>query len=107
MKRIEREAITQVVFESIEEFNELYDTKVELKEGEETRLFGGREGALDSIGLVSLIVKIEEDIENKFDVPISLTSEKAMSRRTSPFAKVKYLIDYIEELIGTQKEAPV
>ena len=64
----------------------------------ETRLFGG-EGLLDSMDLVVLLVKIEELLEEKYDVSITLASEKAMSRRTSPFVRVKYLLDYIIELV--------
>ena len=49
--------------------------------------------------LVVLLVKIEELLEEKYDVSITLASEKAMSRRTSPFVRVKYLLDYILELV--------
>lgn len=100
MKTIGREKILKVVYQSIEEYQDIYDIEIDLSNGEDTRLFGGSEGALDSLGLVSLVVKIEEDIEDHFDVSITLTDEKAMSRRTSPFARVKYLVDYIDELIS-------
>lgn len=103
MNTITREEISGLVFESIDEYQEIYGKDIDLSRGEETRLFGGDQGALDSLGLVSLVVKIEEDVEEEFDVSISLTSEKAMSRRTSPFARIEYLIDYIEELIAKSK----
>ena len=67
----------------------------------ETRLFGGG-GPIDSMGLVVLLVEIEEAIEEKFDIEITIASEKAMSRRTSPFISVKYLIEFINELINDE-----
>ncbi len=63
------------------------------------KLFGG-ESLLDSLGLVSFIVSIEEEIEDKLGISIILADEKAMSRRTSPFSRVSYLVDYILEIIN-------
>ena len=54
------------------------------------------------MGLVVLLVEIEEAIEEKFDIEITIASEKAMSRRTSPFISVKYLIEFINELINDE-----
>ena len=54
---------------------------------------------IDSMSLVALIVQIEELIDDLYDESLTLASEKAMSRRTSPFSRVQYLVDYIEELI--------
>ena len=66
------------------------------------KLFGG-DGPLDSIALVNLLVDLEEFIEDEFGITISLADEKAMSRRTSPFSRVKNLVDYIQELIEDKK----
>ncbi|MDB2490791.1 hypothetical protein N9W90_00265 [Flavobacteriaceae bacterium] len=67
----------------------------------DSKLFGGG-GPLDSMALVSLIVELEEFLENEYDVNITLADEKAMSRRTSPFSRVNYLIDYINEKINNE-----
>jgi hypothetical protein len=45
-------------------------------------------------------VSIEEAIEDQFNTSIILADEKAMSRRTSPFSRVSYLVEYILELIN-------
>ena len=37
---------------------------------------------------------------NDLDIELTLADEKAMSRRTSPFSNVKYLISYVEEKIN-------
>tara|TARA_B110000902_G_scaffold265870_1_gene351539 strand:- start:429 stop:722 length:294 start_codon:yes stop_codon:yes gene_type:complete len=66
----------------------------------DSKLFGGG-GPLDSMALVNLLVDLEELIEDDFGISTTLADEKAMSRRTSPFSRVKYLIEYIEEKINT------
>lgn len=75
------------------------DGRVDLAEGENIKLFGG-EGLLDSIGLVSYIVEVEEKLEDEFGVSVVLANEKAMSRRTSPFARISYLAEFILEEIN-------
>ena len=64
----------------------------------DTKLFGN-DGILDSMGLVNLVVSLEERIQEEFDVAITLADESAMSLSKSPFLTVASLADYIEELL--------
>lgn len=64
----------------------------------DSKLFGGS-GPLDSMSLVNLLVELEEYVEDKLDITITLADEKAMSRRTSPFSRVDNLLNYINERI--------
>lgn len=66
---------------------------------EETRLIG-RNGILDSLGLVNLIVDVEEEVNSRYDAAISLVDDKAMSQKHSPFATIGRLADYILTLTG-------
>ena len=53
---------------------------------------------MDSMGLVNVVI----DIESFFHAQghkIALTSERAMSRKSSPFRSVSTLADFIVELI--------
>ena len=50
----------------------------------EANFYGG-ESNLDSLGLVSLIVGLEQNIEDELEKTISLADEKAMSQNSSPF----------------------
>ena len=59
----------------------------------ETELFG-RDGVLDSMGLVTLVVSLEQAIEDRFNVHASLADEKALSEARSPFRTVATLADY-------------
>ena len=56
--------------------------------------------ALDSIGLVTLIADLEEDIRVATGKTVTLADEKAMSRLTSPFRRVDLLAEYVVEIVG-------
>jgi acyl carrier protein len=59
----------------------------------------GSEGLLDSMGLVNLVVALEERIQDEYDVPITIADERAMSQNKSPFRTIGSLADYIEKLL--------
>jgi acyl carrier protein len=60
----------------------------------------GAGGAVDSLGLVRLVMMVERQAQDDFDVPVSLTDEKAMSQRNSPFRSVGALADYLTSLLN-------
>ena len=99
-----KKKIEQVVISAVETINEtLRGDKAPIHEGLSCTLYG--EGSsLDSISLVSLISLVEQGIEDEFDSPIILASEKAMSMRNSPFQSVGRLVDYIEGLLEEGNE---
>ena len=92
--RQERQAVMQVVYEAIDDINDLLPEDGKVTKSPETVLFG-RAGVLDSLGLVSLIVSTEGIVERTFGKAVSLTSEKAMSESNSPFQTVESLTDFI------------
>ena len=95
-----KEKIFKIIMDTIDDYLEQLD--LEIKADKNTVIFG-KESALDSMGLVNIII----DIESRFldeDIEISLTSEKAMSRRNSPFRTVNTLADYITEQIEENNE---
>jgi acyl carrier protein len=66
--------------------------------GDDTRLIG-RKGLLDSMGLVTLIVDVEQRLEEEYDLVVVLADERAMSQKHSPFRSVGSLADYICQLV--------
>ena len=90
--------IYNVIFEVIEEINSQLSDELQLKKSEKTVLFG-RDGNLDSLGLVNLLVAIEQNIEVVFDVNITIADERAMSQKHNPFGTVGSLADYIMVLL--------
>jgi acyl carrier protein len=61
--------------------------------GPATRLFG-ESGLLDSMALVSLVIAVEQAIEEKYQVAIALADEKALSQRSSPYRTIDSLASY-------------
>jgi acyl carrier protein len=92
-----KEYVNQFIINCIGNYASENDIVIDLSEGQKARLYGG---SLDSMELVALIVHIEEAIEEETGKCIVLASEKAMSQRTSPFASLGQLSDYIFELIN-------
>ena len=100
----DRQQIIESIYKAIDEFNALAPEKARLDKSPSTVLFGDH-GRLDSLGLVSLVLDVESQVEADFEVSISLATERAMSQRSSPFRNVDTLADYIVELVNEQPVA--
>ena len=74
------------------------DVQIPSDFGPETPLFG-RNGVFDSMGLVSLVVAVEEAIADELGVEITLADQRAMSEKKSPFLSVRTLAEYATRLI--------
>ena len=96
-----RNKIINVIYSSIDELNSQNEQENHLSKTENTVIFG-KESKLDSLGLVNFIVSLEQEINDEFDVEISLADEKAMSQENSPFRNILTLADYITVLIDEQ-----
>jgi acyl carrier protein len=59
----------------------------------------GKGAVLDSMGVVSLIVDIEQRLEMDHNVSVTLANDKAMSQRSSPFRTVGVLADHVGAVI--------
>ena len=59
----------------------------------------GRNGLLDSLGLVSLVVAVEQAIEDRFGVALSLADEKALSQTQSPYRTIASLAAYADAIM--------
>ena len=87
------------VLKEVAEINEIDIHKID----ENTPLYGNR-GCLDSLDLVTLITGIEEKL-SEADYDITIASEKAFSKKISPFLNVKTLERFIKELMKEAKNA--
>lgn len=67
----------------------------------ETRLFGA-DGLLDSLGLVSLVVLVEQAVEDTTGVTISLADRRALAHRNNPFETIGALADYAAERLRAE-----
>jgi acyl carrier protein len=103
MAVIDRAAAVDIVSRSLRELIEqLGDTPPEITED---TVIVGKDAVVDSLGLVSLVVEIEQRLEAEQNLAVTLASEKAMSQRSSPFRTVGVLADYICELATEEAAA--
>jgi len=92
---MQRERIQEVIISAFNEYLETQDIEGEVNP--DTILFGS-ESTLDSMGLVNVVIDIESYFHGQGH-RISLTSERAMSRKSSPFRTVTTLTDFVVELM--------
>jgi acyl carrier protein len=64
----------------------------------------GHGAVLDSIGLVMLVVEVEQRLEEEHGLSLVLASDKALSQTRSPFRDVGSLIDYAGALIAAGRQ---
>ena len=90
--------VNQILFDAIEEINEELPLHQKIKADHSTQLFG-KNGALDSLTLVKLIVTAEQKVLETLNIAINLANEQAMSQKNSPFKSVESLANYIVLLV--------
>jgi len=96
-KQFSPETILPIVVECLREV--LLQKKLPIPDPiEETRLIGSK-SVLDSLGLVTLVVDIEQRVEQEYGCYVPLTDERAMSQTHSPFRSPLTLADYLSRLL--------
>lgn len=92
------EKLVELILGCLREMGEIEGRDDLLHANHKSKLFGPS-GLLDSMGLVGLIVEVEQSVSSLFGKHIVLANEKAMSRTASPFRNVESLANYSRELI--------
>lgn len=103
--KLDRAAVAEIVMAGVREAQALA-APVPDPAGlnEETRLIG--EGAvLDSLGLVTAVLEIEQRLAEQHDVVLVLADERAMSQKHSPFRSIGSLTDYVLRLASESAHA--
>ncbi len=93
-----REKIVKIILDALKQVYEDQNVTFQLDISSNIKLFGS-EASLDSLGLINLIVAVEQNIEDVFETEITLADERAMSQKDSPFKTIESLTDYIEILL--------
>jgi acyl carrier protein len=91
---MQRAEVVKEIYRALERANALRPTDAQLPCVEETILYGAGAG-LDSLGLVSLILDVEEAVNEKTAGGLVLADAKAMSQRHNPFRDVRSLADHV------------
>lgn len=98
---IARKDAYEIVIASLHEVFAQNGSPVPDSLGEDTILVGN-DPVLDSIGVVQLIVEVEQRVEANHSISLTLANDKAMSARNSPFRTIGVLADHV---IATAQEA--
>ncbi|ALF52092.1 hypothetical protein ACX27_03280 [Nostoc piscinale CENA21] len=96
-----RETVQEIVLACIEEVTAQGWGRIQIEQGEAANILAGG-GFIDSLGLTSLLVTIEQDIEAELGITLNLTrkiTEITLSS-TNPLATVGTLTDYITNCIN-------
>ena len=92
------DVLTEILFPAVDEAKRAIPSAASLARSAESPLFG--DGGLDSMGLVRFIVIVEERIQDRTNIELTLASDKAMSRKSSPFKTRGTLAEYIGECLA-------
>ena len=95
---ITNDDIIQVIFQAIDELNEQLPKEERLDKSVDMELFGS-EGNLDSLRLVSLITSLEQKIDEKLGITVSLFDHLATSENDNPFTSINSLADFVASIL--------
>lgn len=94
---VTRDRIEQVVLGALTTANLARDASKQLAVAADAPVFAPG-SPLDSLGLVALLVDIEDALRDE-GVEVELSDARAMSQRQSPFRDVPALVHYISGLV--------
>ena len=96
---VDKTVIEQVVLQAIQGINLGREPADQIPESVDGLLYGS-ESPLDSLGLVALLMDVEEGLLDQ-GLEVSLSDERAMSQKQSPFRSVPALVSYIQDVLKT------
>lgn len=89
-----RGEVLQAILAALDRLNEMREPEERLDLAEETPLYG-REGQLDSLSLVALVLDVEDAVDDKAGRRVVLADERALAQSRSPFRSVGTFADYV------------
>mgnify|MGYP001968517599 CR=1 FL=1 len=98
-----KEKVIQSIFTAVDELNQQLPREQRLEKSGDTVLMGDL-GKLDSMGLIKLIVEVEQQIENTYGVAITLSEEKTMSQVDIVFKTIGTLADHLIQLMEENED---
>ena len=93
------ERVLQAMFKAMDEVNQVLPKEQRLEKSVDTVVLGNQ-GTLDSLGLVNLIVAIEQKIEEEFGVTIIMTDEKIILEDDRPVKTIGTLAEDISLILA-------
>ena len=84
----------ELIFAAIKEVNMQQPPEYQLKLNEDEFLISDK-SCIDSLGLITLLINIEEKISNKFKINLNLLDEKLISEESTPFETLSSLASWL------------
>ena len=97
--RMEKQQALRIVYEAIDQVNPQLAPARRLAKSADTVIVGPG-GALDSLGIVTFVVALEEMVGDELSRSVQLLDETALSDPHGPFHTVGSLADYMCALPG-------
>lgn len=92
------ETITKLIYKSLDDIAKISPEALLVERNEEGLIYG-RDGPLDSLGLINFIVALEKNIRDEFHRTIDLTLEDFISVEASPFRSIRSTRVHVSSLI--------
>lgn len=99
---VDRRKMEEAFFAALDEVNGLLPPERKVGKSLDAVLLGA-DSELDSLGLVNLVVALEQRIDDAFGVAVALVNKDSMSRKESPFRNGGALVEYAAELVERQR----
>jgi len=98
------EHIHRLIYDSIDAIKDILPPDTPLASTSDAPLLESTGGSLDSLGVVNLMVEIENRIEAEFARTVSLAPALAEAPETSPFRTVATLATYVHEHLASETD---
>lgn len=94
-----KKTLEEIIYISLDETAEMLPGNIKFGKGKDIEIYSGN-GILDSLGLVTFLVNLEQKLVDETGVQITIADDKAFSEKNSPFRTVSSLSDYILSLLN-------
>ena len=91
--------IVDIIYQSIDEINQLQPQGKRISKSPESVLLGD-ESALDSLGFINFVVTLEQKIQEKFGIEISLTEDEELTRVDSSYRTVDSFARFLQSKLS-------
>jgi D-alanine--poly(phosphoribitol) ligase subunit 2 len=98
----ETNVILDIVLDCCRQHNDISERQIDVSRAADAPLFGV-DGVLDSLALVSLVLTVEQGIEEKLGVLVTLADARAASQSSSPFRTAGALTAFAQTLIAEER----
>lgn len=95
---VTEQQITEIIYSVIDQMNQLRSENP-IEKNLQSQLIG-QNSRLDSVDLVTLLLGVEEQLEDELEISFVVANEKALSLKNSPFRSVETLTAYLTESVN-------